>query len=155
MAKIINNQFQIEEGYLYLPAYPSGQYLPELTVDDKTLYLKDEFHVSLIKLKNYSDDKQKLILQELKQFNQKFPIDIITYSEEYRLVNNGKHQSIIQMCSVQNWADFERHVNDTYQPNLLLSHPTHVTLYTEKSHTGIGLNSSFAIEENTVLFDRL
>jgi hypothetical protein len=152
---ICNNKFQFAYDTIGLPVFLKN--LPkEIVFQGDTLLLKSDFHVSLvcigeiIKKHNItiSDFKNKII-NDFCEFSETSNIDKISFTNNFKFATRDDLKSIIVMCKVPNLDKFFDLMNKKYSLNIEYP-PTHVTLYTPLSKTGIFLIDSNDIKNLTV-----
>lgn len=110
----------------------------KIKIGTKIFYSKNGYHVSLIRLKDFSDFDQKKVLS----FAQKYPVKFKKITKIYRRVTEGNKQSIIVRVYLQGLKKLISAVNHHFGYSFIYP-PTHITLFTLKDmEGGIGVNSS-------------
>lgn len=127
-------------------------YLPELPVKIKIegceLFLKSEFHVSLICIGKIMEknnlsipDFINKVIADFCEFTKHTSIDLARLCDEFRFVAENERRTIIAMCDISNLSKFFDFINQKY--GLKLEYPpTHVTLYALQPNVGIFLTDT-------------
>ena len=136
-------KYKFADGYIYL-RLTIRDLPPKLNVSGYELLAKEEFHCSLVCVKDlqekYGDDINEKIINLFHNFSSKNKMDLVGYRNEFRLVQRGERVSVIVMCDISNIDKFfelmkqELGIESDIQP-------THVTLYTLQPNMGIGVNT--------------
>lgn len=134
------NKYQSGEGYIYLPVKITN--LPNtITISGDILGIKNEFHVSLVNTKRLAyENIEEKVINYFCDFTSKNEVSFLKYRDEFRLVKRGWELSIIVMCDISNLELFFKEMEKDVGIKADLQ-PTHVTLYTLKPSTGIGVSS--------------
>lgn len=131
-----NSDIYLDYGYLMLPLNLSV--ISKIKIGTKTFYFKNGYHVSLIRLEDFSDSNQKKVLN----FAKKYPVKLIKITKIYRLVMEDNRQSIIVRVRLQGLKKLILAVNHHFGYSFTYP-PTHITLFTLKDQKGgIGVDST-------------
>lgn len=148
----VTSPYKYEKGYLFLPLDLEVKGLhADILLFGETYYLKSEFHVSLVCVKdiissNASVDSGTVIVL-FDEFIRKKSLSKVTFLPEYRLathLDGGK--SIIQKVVIDSLDEFF----DTLRKELavnLSNQPAHVKIYTLQKNMGIGVNTQSAYQD--------
>ena len=161
-SKIIRG-FNLNDGYIQLPI--TIDHLPlKLCVLNYELLLKEEFHCSLICVRNlinkYGFGTEKKIIDLFNDFILNHDITLEKFYNEFRLVRRGEKVSVIAMCNISNIDIFYKLLNEKLEISEVVP-PTHVTIYTLQPNMGIGVNTDLElrtteiIDMNTINIDYL
>lgn len=136
------NTFTYSNGYIGLPLRLNE--LPQsIEINDTTLHRKDEFHVSLLCVKNVLKvlpDVENQIVESFCNFVQENDISFIRFTGELRLAEKEDRKTIVALCEIKNLKEFFNQLSSELDFDIA-HQPTHVTLYTLQPNKGIGLNS--------------
>lgn len=156
-----NLEFELPHPYLYgsgtiiLPMFLSGL-PPEILVSHKTLLKKNEFHISLVCVKEIApllaDKEQTMEAEAVKglislftQYVMAHPIVFDGFEDELRHVTEEGNETIIIRCRMQNLDGFFDELRSLLGADVP-TQPAHITLYTLVPDKGIGITSAQAME---------
>lgn len=136
LREVINDNPGVYLKYNYLTFPVNLNIVPEVIVEGDTFFSKSSYHVSLLCLEGMSKPDQIKILA----FAQKFRLKLGKVTSVFRLVKEGGQRTIIVRV---NFFGLKKLIMGIH--NSLGYHfeypPTHVTLFTLKGQTGIGINT--------------
>ena len=127
--------------------------LPETVIVNGTiLHRKSSFHVSLLCVKdivagNGIEIEQKL-LNVFCSFVGEHNISLVSYLDEFRFAEDAERKTLVVRCTINGLKEFFSYIESSLGI-VVLSQPTHVTLYTLQPNIGIGLNSLEAMESKS------
>ena len=139
---------------IYLPVTISG--LPKtIEIKGNILYLKNEFHVSLVCVNviqekynfNITDFLNKVV-SDFSEFIKNNNIELLHFNNDFKFAEENDLKSVIVTCEVLNINKFYDFINSKYGLNLEYP-PTHVTLYALENGIGIYLVNSNDIKSLT------
>ncbi len=118
-----------------------------IEVEEETLLLKDEFHVSLVcseKIKDKFNVEDSDFIEKLNkdfsEFETEHEIKLTRFRDEYKLVEEENKKAVVCMCDIENLNEFFDLINKKY--NLAIPYPpTHATMYTLQPNVGIFLTN--------------
>jgi hypothetical protein len=132
----VNSDIYLDYGYLMLPLNLS--IISKIKIGSKLFFSKRGYHVSLIRLLDFSDFDQKKILN----FAKKYPVKLKNITKIYRLAKEGDRQSIIVRVHLRGLKKLISTLNHHFGYSFAYP-PTHITLFTLKDmEGGIGINSN-------------
>jgi len=148
----------ITDDVIYLPVFIPD--LPkQIEIKGNILYVKNEFHISLVCIKKIEEKYNvkipnflNMIINDFCEFNKINTLELLHYNNNYRFVARDDLKSVIVMCEILNLNKFFDLINRKYGLNIEYP-PTHVTLYTLKDSIGIYLIDSSDIKNLTNLID--
>ncbi len=153
-----NNDFTINNFYIFIPVkLEQEKFKQQIKINDTELFLKNEFHVSILFFPNIIDKKisKKEIIDFFIDFQKEKPLSIKSYSNDFRFIKTierGQNkESIINMVKIKNLNTFYQRLSKKFKIEIS-EPPTHVTLYTGKNQNGIGINSYNDLEKFTINF---
>jgi len=128
---------------------------------DKTFYLKEEFHCTLVSVKcimaeliekhgREGGPLKRQILGEVEAARQQSEPVFVEFKDELRYVIKEDNQSIVIMVNIAKLEPIFKRLRNKYQIDIP-SQPTHVTLYSIIPNKGIGIPSPKALETITEL----
>ena len=128
----------------------------EITVGQKTLYRKSEFHVSLLALKNLlplinavdASVSEDDLVQDFLGYQRNFELSEYGLTSQLRYVMRAERETVVVMVDVPNLDGLFKELREKYRLNLP-TQPTHVTLYTLQPEKGIGILSSGELERDS------
>jgi len=136
-------KYKFDDDYIYL-SLAIENLPPKLNVSGYELSAKEEFHCSLVCIRDlkekYGDDVEEKILNLFHDFVSKNDTTFIKYRNEFRLVQRGERVSVIVMCDISNIDKFFKLMNQELGIESEIP-PTHVTIYTLQPNMGIGVNT--------------
>lgn len=136
-------KYKFDDDYIYL-SLTIENLPPRLNVSGYELLAKEEFHCSLVCIRDlkekYGDEVEEKILNLFYDFVSKNDTTFIKYRNEFRLVQRGERVSIIVMCDISNIDKFFKLMNQELGIESG-TQPTHVTIYTLQPNMGIGVNT--------------
>ncbi|MEK7471282.1 MAG: hypothetical protein AAB623_01375 [Patescibacteria group bacterium] len=136
-------KYKFDDDYIYLPLTIENL-PPKLNVSGYELSAKEEFHCSLVCIRDlkekYGDDVKEKILNLFYDFVSKNDTTFIKYRNEFRLVQRWERVSVIVMCDISNIDKFFKLMNQELGIESD-TQPTHVTIYTLQPNMGIGVNT--------------
>ena len=139
-----------EQGYLAL--LRENYDLPEtFEIEGEVFKKKNEFHVSLLCVKNILKIKPEIEEEILKSFCEFIQINEIKFedfTEEFRLAKDGERKSVVAMCHVSNLDKFNDYLSEKIGLKIP-KQPTHITIYTLEPNVGVGLNSQEELEQKS------
>ena len=126
-----------------------------LIFNDKKLFLKTSFHVTLFAIgkaiQRYNiaiPNFLAITTENFCEFTKEKNVELVRYRNEFRYCVEDNLQSIVVMCDVGNLDTFFQIINRKY--GLKIEYPpTHVTLYSLPLNTGIFLTNSEDIKNLT------
>jgi hypothetical protein len=131
-----NSDIYLDYGYLMLPI--SLNIISKINIGNQTFFSKNGYHVSLLRLKDFSETDQRNILN----FAKEFPVRLKTVTEIYRLVSEKDRLSIIVRVHLRGLKKLISAVNNHFGYSFIYP-PTHITLFALKDMDGgIGVNST-------------
>jgi len=130
-----NSEIYLNYGYLMLPL--SLSIISKIKIGTETFFSKNGYHVSLLRLEDFSEPVQKKVLN----FAQKYPVKLKKITKIYRLVTQENQQSIIVRVHLRGLKKLISAVNKHFGYNFFYP-PTHTTLFTLKDQYGIAVNST-------------
>lgn len=141
-------KYKFNDGYIFLPL--TIENLPsKLNVSGYELLLKEEFHCSLVCIKDlqekYGRDAEEKVTKLFYDFILKNKIAFVKYRNEFRLVQRGERVSVIVMCDISNIDTFFK-LMDQELGIKSDTQPTHVTIYTLQPNMGIGVNTDQGLQ---------
>lgn len=140
-----------ESGAIRLPVDSSlfTAFPTEIVREGTRLMKKDEFHVTLLYVRNASV-LANVSAEELKSFFNSFAdmhsIQLRSFVDDFRYVEKGDKRTIVVRCVVSNLENLFAALNNTYRINMP-TQPAHVTLYTLQKNVGIHIPSIEAMEQ--------
>lgn len=131
-----NSGIYLNYGYLMLPL--SLSVIPKIKIGTETFFSKNGYHVSLLRLRDFSQSEQKKVLN----FAKKYPVKLKEITKIYRLVKEENRRSIIVRVRLQGLRKLISAVNNHFGYNFVYP-PTHITLFALRGMDGgIGVNSA-------------
>ena len=125
-------------------------------VSETTLYKEEEFHISLLCLKEvismvgthpeFSEKDISKILSLFNEYTTNHPITFLGFTEDLRYVVKDERKSVLISCFVSNLEGFLAKCEQELQVRIPRP-PTHVTLYTAPKGAGIGVNTFSEMEK--------
>lgn len=136
------NTFTYRKGYIALPL--ELKRIPEtIEVDSIILHRKDEFHISLLCVKNILENlpnAEEQILKSFCEYVQEKNISFVKFTGEFRFAEKEERKTVVALCEMENLKEFFNRLSA--ELSVTIPHqPTHVTVYTLQPNAGIGLNS--------------
>ena len=111
--------------------------ISKIKIAKETFFSKSGYHVSLVRLRDFSKTNQNKILN----FTKKYPVKLKRISKTYRLVKEEGRQSIIVRVHLQGLKKLVFALNKHFGSSFIYP-PAHITLFTLKDmEGGIGVNS--------------
>lgn len=150
----IAGNYVYSKGYLFLPVSLKRDFLKEeFFYQGERFFLKDEFHISLLCVKNILNEhleiNEERILKAFCEFeNKNKSLSFYALSGELRLVKKGERKSIIALCQVSFLEEFFIFLRERLGIQID-TQPTHITLYTLQKNKGIGVNNQQDLENLT------
>lgn len=147
-----------ENGYISLRITDFVELPIEITVDQKTLFRKGEFHVSLMALKKLlplintvnDDITETDLVQDFLDYQSTVALSDFTLTNELRYVVRGERETIVSMVKVPNIDGLFDVLRAKYGVDIP-TQPTHITLYTLQPEIGIGILSQDELERDSKL----
>ena len=133
---IINERSNIYLNYDYLMFPVNLNIVPKIAVGSKSFISKICYHVSLLCLEGISEKDQTKILN----FAQKYDLKINKVLGEFRLVTEKDQQTIIVRVRFFGLKKLISEINKEFGYHFVYP-PTHITLFTLKGQTGIGVDT--------------
>jgi hypothetical protein len=136
MRNVINNNSGIYLKYDYL-MYPVNLCIaPKVKVENNLFFSKNGYHVSLLCLEGVTKLEQTKIFK----FAEKYTLKLGTITNTYRLVSEKGQQSIIVNVRFVGLKKLIMAINKRFETDFEYP-PTHITLFTLKGQTGVGVNT--------------
>ena len=153
---MITDRHNCDDGYISLVNIDLLNLPESIDVDGYNLTRKNEFHISLVCLKQldklYTSDAITARKIKLKQafldFEKFHNISEFNLTGEYRLAKRGDKVTVVVMVDVQNLNKMFDSLRNAVGIDLP-TQPTHITIYTLQPEVGIGLISSKQVEDET------
>ena len=131
----------------------------QVNIEGSALLLKSKFHVTLLPtqqlIERYSiniPNFETSVVEDFCQYVSQNPIDLVSFSNEYRLVAQNNLKTLVVMCEVSNYEGLFALINKKY--NLTMELPrTHVTIYSSEPDKGTYLINSEDILQITKVVD--
>ncbi len=148
--------FNLNDGYIQLPIILDQIYQlpPGLYVQDYELLLKDEFHCSLICLREFKNKYglgiERKIIDLFNDFAGNHPIALVKFQDDLRLVRRKERVSVISLCEISNIDRLYELLNEKLGI-VEVAPPTHVTLYTLQPNSGIGVNTDSELQATEIV----
>lgn len=128
----------------------------EITVSQKTLLRKGEFHVSLLALKNIlplvnavdASVSEDDLVQDFLDYQKDVELSEYNLTSQLRYVSRGERETVIIMVDVPNLGRLFDKLRAKYNVDLP-TQPTHITLYTLQPETGIGILSNDELQRDS------
>ena len=128
----------------------------EITVSQKTLLRKSEFHVSLLALKNIlplvnavdASVSEDDLVQDFLDYQKDVELSEYNLTSQLRYVSRGERETVIIMVDVPNLGRLFDKLRAKYNVDLP-TQPTHITLYTLQPETGIGILSNDELQRDS------
>ncbi len=151
---ICGNKYQVKNETIALPVVLEG--LPnEIVIEGTSLVLKSPFHVSLVCIWKIIEkygvvipDFESAIINDFCSFVETNDVQLLHFRDDFRFVTQNDLKSVIVMCEVSNLEKFFELINRKYSLQME-SPPTHVTLYTLPSKSGIFVTDASDVEKLT------
>ena len=125
-----------------------GHFLSEVHWNSRKLVKKEEFHVTLLHAKA-TPKLTHVPNEELASFFELFvennPIELVSFLDDFRYVEEDEKRTIIVRCMVSNLAELFIAFNTVFEVQLP-TQPAHVTLYSLEKSVGIHINSDEKME---------
>ncbi|MDB5164066.1 MAG: hypothetical protein JWS12_684 [Candidatus Saccharibacteria bacterium] len=145
---MVPSEYQYGNGYIVLKDLVLAGLPQKIALLGHEFFPKSEFHISLVcvyKLAALIDPNNKPLIEnqivaEFTQFVQQHPLSTYTLTPNFRHVQRGEKQTLIVMATVAGLEDFFKTLSQKYGVELPLQ-PAHITLYSIKPVTGIGILS--------------
>lgn len=145
-----------DNGYISLIIKDFVTLPDEITVSQKTLFRKGEFHVSLLALKNIlplvnavdarvSEDD---LVQDFLDYQKDVELSEYNLTSQLRYVTRGGRETVVVMVDVPNLGGLFDKLRAKYKVDIP-TQPTHITLYTLQPETGIGILSNVELERDS------
>lgn len=143
-------------GYIHLANFKINNLPPTLELNDVTLTLKSELHITLICAKKIAslideskaDEVEQVILSTFINFVEKTPLTEYRPTKAFRFVERDEKKTVVVMVEIPGLNEFFDLLKDKYAKDLPLQ-PTHVTLYTLQPEIGIGILSQEELERES------
>ena len=157
---MITDRHNYDDGYISLVNIDLLNLPESIDVDGYTLTRKNEFHISLVCLKQldklYTSDVLTAKKLELKQafldFEKSHNLIEFELTSKYRLAKRGDKVTVVAMADVPNINELFDSLMNATGINIP-TQPTHITIYTLQPEVGIGLTSSEQVENETLEID--
>lgn len=133
---VINDNFGVYLKYDYLIFPVNLKIVPKIKIGNIIFYSKTNYHVSLLCLEGISKSEQ----QKIFEYSKKYIFKLGKITNKYRLVTENKLQSIIVRVRFTGLKRFILSINKKFSHDFKYP-PTHITLFTLKGQTGIGVNT--------------
>ncbi|XKT74544.1 MAG: hypothetical protein ACJKTH_00405 [Patescibacteria group bacterium UBA2163] len=136
------NTFTYNKGYIGMPVV-LGTLPDTVAVEGVTLQRKDEFHVSLVCVKNIlaqMSEVEERVLALFCEYIQEHDMPSVYFTGAFRFAENDERKTLVALCEVENLTPFFDKLNEEFGIDIPYQ-PTHVTLYTLQPNKGIGLNT--------------
>lgn len=154
---MITSRHNCDDGYISLVDIELHQLPETISVDEYQLLKKDEFHVSLVCLKQLDEmlapdvlgDKKEAVKNSFLEFERSNPLVDFKLTGEYRLVKRKERVTIVAMVSMPGLEELFTKLRADTGLNLP-TQPAHITIYTLQPNVGIGLTSLQQIEAESV-----
>lgn len=133
--------------------------LKQVSIDGSTLLLKSKFHVTLLPIQQLIEryainipNFETSVSEDFCQYVKENPIDLVSFSNEYRVVSQNNLKTLVVMCEVTNYDGLFALINKKYDLNMEVPR-THVTIYSSEADKGIYLINSDDIRQITKIVD--
>lgn len=130
-----------------------------VSVDGSTLLLKSKFHVTLLPIQQLIEryainipNFETSVVEDFCQYVKENPIELVSFSNEYRVVSQNNLKTLVVMCEVTNYDGLFALINKRYNLNMEVPR-THVTIYSSEPDKGIYLINSDDIQQITKIVD--
>lgn len=149
-------EYGYENGYIHLANLKINDLPPSVEVNNSTMTLKSEFHISLICAKRIAalidaeeaSEVEKSILDTFINFVGQISLTDYSPTNKFRFVERAEKKTVIAMVEVPGLIDFFDILRDKYAKDLP-QQPTHITLYTLQPEIGIGILSAEELERDS------
>ncbi len=163
MSRILSD-YGYDSGYIDLADLTFKELPDSLKIKGYNLFLKSEFHITLICAKRIAaiinaekiEELEADIVKEFIDYASKKPLLNYKPSKVFKFVERDEKKTLIIMVEVPGLEQFFKLLSKKYKKDLPLQ-PTHVTLYTLQPNIGIGILSieQLELDSETVEVDSL
>lgn len=157
---MITDRHNCDDGYISLVNIDLLNLPKTIDINDYILTRKNEFHISLVCLKQLDNmfesgvlvAKKQVIKQAFLNFEKSHNLTEFDLTGEYRLAKLGDKVTVAAMVDMPNLNElFDSLMNATGIQ--LPTQPAHITIYTLQPEVGIGLTSSEQVKKETQAID--
>lgn len=153
----ITAHYDYDNGYIILAGLQLTDIPETVSVNEKKLFKKSEFHISLVCVKRLvpliaPDDVARqaelaeAITEHFKAYVQRQSLTEYWLTGELRyVVKDDGRETIVALCQLPGLAGFFAQIEQEYGTKLPLP-PTHITLYTLQPEAPIGIMSNEELE---------
>jgi len=145
-----------DNGYVSLAIEHLSDLPEQIKVDEKVLFRKGEFHISLMALKhlvplintgtnNVTEDD---IVQDFVEYQANNDLSHFRPANTFRYVTRGERETVVAMVDVPNIEGLFEYIRTKYRVSIP-TQPTHITLYTLQPEAAIGILSNNELEANS------
>lgn len=157
---MITKYHNYDYGYITLVNLKLNNLPTDISVNGYKLYIKDEFHISIMALQNLARlidaSNIEAVEAELKNDFLEFvtinPLNTYNLNDEFRLVKRGKRATLVAMVDLPGVEDLFSRLRKNYSVDLP-TQPTHITLYTLQPNRGIGILSQEEVDRESAKVD--
>ena len=154
--KMITPYHSHSYGYIFLVIKDLTDLPTKIEIDGKTLFKKEEFHVSLMALKhlvplinagtnNVTEDD---LVQDFIDYQSTADLSQFQPTNEFRYVKRDGRETVIAMVNVPNIEGLFERLRIKYCVDIP-TQPTHITLYSLRPDASIGILSQFELERDS------
>lgn len=157
---MITTRHNFDAGYISLVNINLSRLPETIDIGRYTLLRKNEFHISLLCLKQLDEildpdtveAKKEVIKKTFLDFEKTHHLIDFELSGEYRLVKRGDRVTIVAMATVKYLEELFNEIRA--RTNLdFPTQPAHITIYTLQPEAGIGLTSQEQVEKESEKID--
>lgn len=160
MLTMITERHNYDDGYISLVNVELENAPTAITVNGSELFIKSEFHISLMAIKNLAllldsdnvEHASELLKQSFLDFVATKDLTSSALTGEYRLIARDERVTIVAMVDLQGVEELFEYLRQKHGVDFP-TQPTHITLYTLQSEAGIGILSQEQLVNDSVLID--
>lgn len=154
---MITDHHNYDNGYIALVDLELANLPDQITVGNKILLKKSEFHISIMAIKNLAPllnpDNVEAAAKQLKddfvEFAKTHDLTQFSLTNEFRHVKRDERETVVAMVKLENLDALFSHLQQKYGIEFPLQ-PAHITLYTLQAEAGIGILSYAELERDSV-----
>lgn len=131
----------------------------QVNIEGSPLLLKSKFHVTILPIQQLIEryainisNFETSVAEDFCQYVKENPIELVSFSNEYRVVSQNNLKTLVVMCEVTNYDGLFVFINKKYNLNMEVPR-THVTIYSSEPDKGIYLINLDDVQQITKIVD--
>jgi hypothetical protein len=157
MLTMITKRHNYDHGYISLVEIQLGNMPEQIVVEGNSLFRKEEFHVSIMAIKNLapllnstnSEEAAERLKDSFLEFEKTHNLTKFNLTGQFRLVKRDERITVVAMVELEGVEELFAFLREKHGVEFP-TQPTHITIYTLQPEAGIGILSEDEMKRDSI-----